>query len=131
MRELIVEAKLENADRVQDFVRAGLAGCPAKTQAQLAIVADEVFSNIARYAYAQAGGHVAVRLAAGEDITLEFEDSGAPYDPLAKADPDLSLGLEEREVGGLGIFMVKNLADRVEYRREGHRNLLTIKKNMP
>ena len=130
MKELIVEAKNENLEKVQDFVRAELENCPPKLRAQLSIVVDEIFSNIACYAYAQQGGQVTVRLALVNDITIEFEDSGMPYDPLEKPDPNTTLDVDEREIGGLGIFMVKSLMDSVRYRRIGNKNLLTIKRNM-
>lgn len=130
MKELAVEAKIENLDRVQDFVRDQLRACPPKVRAQIAIAVDEVFSNIAHYAYVQDAGTVLVRVKAGDAVTIEFEDSGRPYDPLSSADPDLSLDVDAREVGGLGIFMVKNLMDSVAYRREGSKNVLTIRKSV-
>ena len=101
-----------------------------KIQNQIRIVVDEVFSNIARYAYHPEVGGATVRIAVDDDITIEFEDSGVAYDPLAKEDPDVSLSAEEREIGGLGLFLVKNLMDSVEYRREGNKNILRIKKSL-
>jgi len=130
MNELIIEAKLENMDAVQDFISARIEDCPKKIRNQIGIAVDEVFSNIARYAYNPDVGGATVRIAVDDDITIEFEDSGAAYDPLAKEDPDVSLSAEEREIGGLGLFMVKNLMDSVEYRREGTKNILTIKKRV-
>ena len=129
MDELSVGAKLENIDMVQDFINARLGGCPQKIQNQIGIVVDEVFSNIARYAYDRSPGSVAVRMAVDGVITIEFEDDGIAFNPLAHDDPDISLPAEERELGGLGIFMVKKIMDSVEYRREGNKNILTIRKN--
>ena len=131
MKELVVKAKIENLEQVQDFVRAQLGECPPKILTQLIISVDEIFSNIASYAYEREVGDVTVRVAVGDDITLTFEDGGMAYDPLAQADPDTTLALEDREIGGLGIFMVKNLMDAVEYRRVGSKNVLTVKKNVP
>lgn len=131
MRELIVEAKIENLDKVQDFIESSITDCPPKIKRQLAISVDEIFNNIASYAYAQGEGRVTVRITVDDAVMIEFEDSGAEYDPLERDDPDISLGADERELGGLGIFMVKNLMDSMEYRREGNRNLLTIKKSLP
>ena len=128
MNEIKIEAKIENISAVQDFVNVLLADCPPKIQNKIAIAVDEVFSNIARYAYYPEVGEVTVRVAASDEITIEFEDSGAAYDPLAKDDPDVSLSAEERDLGGLGIFMLKNIMDSVEYRRDGDRNILTIRK---
>jgi anti-sigma regulatory factor (Ser/Thr protein kinase) len=65
---------------------------------------------------------------AGDAVTIEFEDDGVPYDPTAQAAPDLGQSADEREFGGLGIFMTKKLMDTVEYRREGAKNILTMKK---
>ena len=129
MDELSVDAKLENIEGVQDFIKARLGDCPQKIQNQIGIVIDEVFSNIVRYAYDRSAGSVAVRMAVDDDITIEFEDSGIAFNPLAHDDPDISLPAEERELGGLGIFMVKKIMDSVEYRREGNKNILTIRKN--
>ena len=128
MNELLIEATLENMDRVLDFVSEQLGNCPPKIRNQIGIAVDEIFSNISRYAYDPEVGGVTVRVAVDDDITIEFEDSGTAYDPLAADAPDISLPVEEREAGGLGIFMVKNLMDSVEYRREGNKNILTIKK---
>ena len=128
MDELIVEAKTENMDTVQDFINEKIWDCAMKTQNQIRIVVDEIFSNIARYAYHPEVGGAVVRIAVGDDVIIEFEDSGTPYDPLAKEDPDISLSAQDREIGGLGLFMVKKLMDSVEYRREENRNILIIKK---
>jgi sigma-B regulation protein RsbU (phosphoserine phosphatase) len=128
VHELFVEAKPENMDSVLDFVNGQIGGCPVKIQNQIGIAVDEVFSNIARYAYNPETGSVAVRIAVDDAITIEFEDKGVPYNPIETAAPDTSLSAEEREPGGLGIFMVKKLMDTVEYRREGNKNILTIKK---
>lgn len=130
MKELIVAAKIENLDRVQAFVRAALADCPRKIQNQIAISVDEIFNNIASYAYANEIGDATVRVMAGSDIRIEFEDAGIPYNPLSKDDPDTSLDADDREIGGLGIFMVKNLMDSVEYIRKDHKNVLIIQKNL-
>jgi len=130
MNELIIEAKLENMDTVLDFVSERISDCPVKIQNQIGIAVDEIFSNIARYAYHPESGGVAVRIAVGNDITIQFEDSGIAYNPLINDNPDITLAAEEREVGGLGVFMVKNIMDSVEYRREERKNILTIKKTI-
>jgi anti-sigma regulatory factor (Ser/Thr protein kinase) len=87
---------------------------------------EEIFVNIAHYAYTPETGSVTIRMSVQENIVIEFEDSGKPYNPLEKEDPDIKASAEEREVGGLGIFMVKKIMDKVEYRREGNKNILTI-----
>ena len=93
-------------------------------------VAIGILANIARYAYGESGGGVTVRVAVDGDIRIEFEDSGAAYDPLSSEEPDVSLPANERKIGGLGVFMVKKLMDSVEYRRVGTKNTLTIRKKL-
>jgi len=129
MDELIVEARIDNMDTVLDFVNARISDCPSKIQHQIGIAVDEIFSNIARYAYHPESGYATVRISVGEAISLEFEDSGAVYNPLAEDDPDITQSADERKIGGLGIFMVKNIMDSVEYRRKGNKNILVIKKS--
>ena len=129
MDELIIEAQLENIGTVLDFVNEKINDYSTKTQNHIRIAVDEIFSNIARYAYHPEVGGAVVRIAVGADIIIEFEDSGIPYDPLTQPEPDISLPADERKVGGLGLFMVKNLMDSLEYRHEGNKNILTIKKS--
>jgi len=134
MNEIYIEAKLENVDAVLDFVTEQLESggrvspCPPKIQSQIEIAVDEIFSNIARYAYAPDVGGATVRVTVGSEITIEFEDSGMQYNPLSESAPDTTPPVSKRKIGGLGIFMVKNIMDSVEYRREGSKNILTIKK---
>ncbi|MCL1893248.1 MAG: SpoIIE family protein phosphatase [Holophagaceae bacterium] len=129
MSELSIPATLENTDAVIEFLGEQLGNCPPKIRHQIEIAAEEIFTNIARYAYHPLSGNAVVRVAVGEDAMIEFEDTGAQYDPLAKDDPDVS-PTAEREVGGLGIFMVKNIMDSVDYRHQGNKNILTIKKRL-
>ncbi|MCL2218966.1 MAG: ATP-binding protein [Chitinispirillia bacterium] len=133
MDELLIDAKLENLDAVLDFIaeRLDAVQCPVKQQMRIAIVVEEVYVNIARYAYAFGTGPAVVRAAAlANDLTIEFEDEGKPYNPLEREDPDITLPAEERKIGGLGIYMVKHMMDTVEYRRERNRNILTIRKKL-
>ena len=130
MKELFIEAKIENVDTVIDFVNEQLGDCKDKIKKQIEVVVDEIFSNIARYAYQPHDGNVMVRIVVDDDVTIEFEDSGTVYNPLQKEDPDISLSSEDREIGGLGIFMVKNIMDVVEYQREGDKNILRVKKKL-
>ena len=130
---LTVEAKTENLDRVLAFIEQNLeaAGCPVRTQTQICVAAEEIFVNIANYAYAPETGNAVIRVAAGNGVAeIEFRDRGTPFDPLAKADPDVTLSAEERQIGGLGIFMVKKTMDEVLYRYEDGENILTIRKNL-
>ena len=130
MYELIIEAKLENMDTVLNFVSEHVGSCPPKIRNHIGIAVDEIFSNIARYAYHPETGGAAVRITVDEHVIIEFEDSGIAYDPLCADAPDTTLSAEEREAGGLGIFLVKHIMDSVEYRREGNKNILIIKKKI-
>ena len=134
MKEITLEATIPNIETVTDFVNQELeaADCPLKTQMQIDVAIDEVFSNIAQYAYTEPGGMATVGISITpeepREVTLVFKDSGMPYDPLKKEDPDVNLAASEREIGGLGIFMVKKTMDEVLYAFEEGQNVLTLKK---
>ena len=135
MKELTVEAKTTNIEAVTDFVNEQLEAldCPMKAQMQIDIAIDELFGNIAHYAYNPEIGKATVRVEVIEDplaVTITFIDNGVPYDPLAKADPDTTLSAEEREIGGLGIYMVKKTMDEITYEYKDGQNILAIKKNL-
>ena len=111
----------------------GEVDCPLKKQMQIAVAAEEVFVNIASYAYAPGTGAVTVRIEISDDpaaATITFSDSGVPFDPLKKADPNVTLPAEEREIGGLGIFMTRKFMDNVTYTYKDGKNVLTLKKNL-
>jgi len=132
---LDVEATNENLDAVTDFVNARLdaAGCGAKAKMQIDLAVEEIFVNIANYAYAPEIGRATVRVAVSDDpltVTITFIDRGVPYDPLKKDDPDLTLSAEDREIGGLGIFMTKKMMDDVIYEYRDGQNVLTLKKRL-
>ena len=135
MKELTVEAKTTNIEAVTDFVNEQLEAldCPMKAQMQIDIAIDELFGNIAHYAYNPEIGKATVRVEVIEDplaVVITFIDKGVPYDPLAKADPDTTLSAEEREIGGLGIYMVKKSMDDITYEYKDGQNILAIKKNL-
>ena len=133
--ELEVEAAAENLPEVQAFVEERLeaADCPIKAQMQIGVAVEEIFINIASYAYAPDKGSATVRVEVSEEpvaVTITFMDHGVPYDPLAKADPDVTLSADERDIGGLGIFMTKKIMDDVAYEYKDGKNILTLKKNL-
>ena len=133
MKELTVVATVENIETVTDFVNEQLEAldCPMKAQMQIDIAIDELFGNIAHYAYNPEVGSATVRVEVIEDplaVTITFIDNGVPYDPLAKADPDTTLSAEERDIGGLGIYMVKKSMDDIAYEYKDGQNILKIKK---
>lgn len=135
MKELEIEALTDNLPQVLAFVDEQLeaADCPMKIQMQIDIAVEEIFVNIAHYAYSPNVGRAMVRVEILPDppsVDITFIDNGIPYDPLAKADPDITLSAEERQIGGLGIFMVKKSMDDVKYEYLDGHNILTLKKGL-
>lgn len=135
MKELTLAATTENIGAVTAFVDEQLEAldCPMKAQMQIDIAIDELFGNIAHYAYHPEVGEATVRVEVVEEplsVVITFIDGGVPYDPLTAADPDTTLSAEERSIGGLGIFMVKKSMDEIAYRYENGRNILSIRKNL-
>ena len=133
--ELKLEATDDHLGEVQVFLDAQLeaANCPPKARMQLIIAAEEIFVNIAHYAYAPGSGDVIVRVeVCGEPpaVTVTFIDRGRPYDPLSRADPDVTLSADERKIGGLGVFMAKKFTDAMTYARRDGCNILTMAKNL-
>ena len=134
IEKIVIEARRENLDQVLGFMDAHLErrDCPMKVMLQLDIAVEELFVNIANYAYGDQVGQAVIQLQEEHDpegISITFIDEGMPFDPLAKPDPDVTLGAMDRSVGGLGIYMVKKSMDDMKYRYEGNRNILTIRKN--
>ena len=132
---LKVEAAVENLEKVLDFINAKLdaAGCSERAKMQIDLAAEEIFVNIASYAYAPGKGDATVRFELAEnnsEATLSFTDGGRPFNPLAAAEPDVTLPVEEREVGGLGIFLTGKLMDDFFYEYRGGKNILTMKKKL-
>lgn len=134
MKELTVDATVENIETVTEFVNQQLEqlGCPLKIQMQIDIAIDELFGNIAHYAYNPEVGPATVRVEVGPDssVIITFIDNGVPYDPLKREDPDTTLSAEEREIGGLGVYMVKKSMDDISYEYRDGQNILRIKKRM-
>ena len=133
MKELTIAATVENIEVVTDFVNQQLEelACPMKAQMQINIAIDELFSNIAHYSYNPEIGQATVRVEVMENplaVSITFIDNGVPYDPLSKEDPDLTLSAEERKIGGLGIYMVKESMDEITYEYKDGQNILSIKK---
>ncbi len=141
MKELTIPAKVDKLPEVLAFLEGYLEerDCPMKTVTQLCIALEEMFVNVAHYAYE--GSELSederdakiemddctINGAPGVRITLY--DRGFPYDPLAKEDPDTTLSAQERQIGGLGIYMVKKSMDNVSYRYEDGLNIFTMEKS--
>lgn len=135
MKELTVKADRKNLLAVQAFINEELevADCPMATHITIDVAVEEVFVNIASYAYGGKTGTVTVRVTLHEkplSAEITFIDSGKQYDPLAKPDPDVTLSAKERQKGGLGIFMVKNTMDDMKYEYKDGKNVLTLIKNL-
>lgn len=133
--ELEIEALTENLSEVQAFVGEKLerAECPIKTQMQIDVVVEEVFINIASYAYAPSTGKAIIRVEISEDhatAVITFMDRGIPYDPFAKKDPDIHADVSDRPIGGLGIFMTKKLMDEFSYEFRDGQNIMILKKRL-
>jgi len=134
--EITLEATISNMPVIMDMVVRKLdeIKCPLHTARQVRIAVEELYVNIAHYAYAPNTGSMTLRVETVKDpaaIICTFTDSGIPYNPLEKPDPDLTLPVAEKPIGGLGIYMVKKSMDEVTYRYEEGKNILTIRKNIP
>ena len=132
--EITLAATVENLTAVNEFVASFLEPlhCSPKVQFQIDLVVEEIFVNIASYAYAPGEGMATVKIAALHNppgVQITFSDEGKPYNPLENADPDLNLPMEERQIGGLGIFLVKKNMDDVKYEYRDGKNIMTVRKN--
>ena len=128
-------AKTESLNNVLGFVEETIEGfeCPMKTQTALCIAIEEVFVNVAHYAYPESEGDMTLHISFDEEsrnITFRMTDKGVPFNPLKKPDPDITLSAEEREIGGLGIFIAKKTMDSLSYSYENGENILTMIKKI-
>lgn len=135
MEELTIEARIENLGKVQEFVQKQLEqyGCSKKVLQKIDVAVDEIFSNIAQYAYAPDTGSMAVGVELIQEkraVCVTFVDKGKAYNPLQAPDPDIDLPLDLRPVGGLGIYLVRKLMDEIRYTRNGNENILQVVKNL-
>ena len=135
MKEMTIPATVENIEKVTAIVDGQLEqiDCPPKAQMQIDIAIDELFGNIAQYAYNPDTGPATVRVEVTQSpisVVITFIDHGIPYDPLKTAEPDITLSAEERTIGGLGIFMVKKTIDEITYEYKNGQNILRIRKDI-
>ena len=132
MKRYTCQAKGENLEDFLEQMRQFLMENSAskKSISQMSIVADEIFANVCSYAYPEDEGNIDIDygLDENEDFILIFTDRGIPFDPLKHEDPDTGLPIEERDIGGLGILMVKNMVDEISYKRENDCNCLMMRK---
>ena len=134
MAEITVAADLDSLNDVLAFVDGEMerAGCSMKLMTQVDMAVEEIFVNIARYAYHPEAGEASVRCEAGGDpfqIVVGFADRGRPFNPMDREDPDVTLDAEARQLGGLGILMAKKLMDDIQYEYRDGKNILTLRKN--
>lgn len=135
MKELTIQAAIENTDIVIGFVNKYLAemGGSPRLLAQIDVAVDDIFANIASYAYPKGAGDATVRVETAQDppgVIVTFIDQGIPYDPTSAAEPDVTLPPGKRPIGGLGIFMVRKTMDAISYVFRDGRNVLTLRKNL-
>ena len=135
MANKIFPAKTESLSDVLAFIEQRLEtfGCSMKLQIAICVAIEEVFVNVAHYAYKEGNGNVEFNISFDEVtrlVTFKMTDSGVPFDPLKKEDPDISLSAEERNIGGLGIFITKKTMDNVSYAYENGKNILTMTKKI-
>ena len=128
-------AKTESLSDVLGFVEQTLESfeCPMKIQTAICVAIEEVFVNVAHYAYPDSTGDMTLHIGFDESsrtITFRMTDRGVPFDPLKKPDPDITLSAEEREIGGLGIFIAKKTMDSLSYAYENGENILTMMKKL-
>lgn len=135
--EKVIEKEFPaNTDKLHEvlaFVEDELEkhNCPIKTQMLISVMVEEIFVNIALYAYPDSEGKATIGMQFSNDsVTVFFKDTGIEFNPLAKEDPDVTLKAEDREIGGLGIYMVKKSMDDVTYIRNGNENILSFKKRI-
>ena len=133
VKKLVMDATHENLSKVNQMIDDYLKdkNCSFKTRMQIELAVEEIYGNIANYAYPNGGGKAEIILQKNnKQFVMTFKDSGVPYDPLAKPDPDTTLSASERKIGGLGIFLVKKNMDDVTYEYKDGYNILTITKNL-
>lgn len=129
--ERVFAASENQLEKVTAYVEEVLeqSGCPAKTSMQIAVCAEEIFVNIAKYAYTEREETVSLGIKCEDgQAVMRFTDHGVPYDPLARKDPDVKRSAKDREIGGLGIYIVKKTMDDVQYQYQNGKNILTLKK---
>ena len=134
-KEKIFAAKTESLDEFIEFIEEELAknDCPMKQEIQIKVALEEVFVNIAHYAYPDKDGDVKAMVSFNEKekaFTFRLIDEGIPFNPLLRDDPDVTLSAEERNIGGLGIYITKKTMDSVMYSYENKQNILTIIKKI-
>lgn len=134
-KSVVITARRDKLYDAMDFIDMFLSvhKCSEKSLMEIEVAVEEIFINIASYAYPEGQGDVLMEAevdGSPEVLTLRFKDKGIPYDPLAKEDPDTTLSVEDAPIGGLGIYMLKQSMDEMFYEYKDGQNILTIKKQL-
>ena len=135
MKEKVFSANKDILPEVMAFTEECLEGfgCPMKTSVAICVAVEEIFVNIASYAYGEGTGEAALCFDFDENerlMTLVVSDEGIPFNPLEREEPDITLSAAERDIGGLGIFITKKTMDTVSYKNENGKNILTMTKKI-
>lgn len=133
METIVIDADINNMDCVTELIEEQLeqVQCPEDTIMDIETAAEEIFANVAHYAYKTGKGTVTMTievLAQEKNVIVTFTDNGVPFNPLAKPDPDTAETLHNDQIGGLGIYIVKKTMDKVEYKYENKKNILVLEK---
>ncbi|MDR0409492.1 MAG: ATP-binding protein [Spirochaetaceae bacterium] len=132
-KEFTFRASVDELEKLLDCMADIFAeySCPEKTCNQIAVITEEIFVNIARYAYDEKPGDAVVRVGrAGPVMAIQFVDTGKHFNPLEKTAPDINASIENRAIGGLGIYIAKKWMDSIHYERVDGENRLTLQKNI-
>jgi anti-sigma regulatory factor (Ser/Thr protein kinase) len=132
-REIALKASIDELEKLLDWMACIFEdySCPGKICNQIAVITEEIFVNIAKYAYNEQDGDALVRVGrAGPALVIQFSDTGKPFNPLEKIDPYINAPIEDRSIGGLGIFIAKKWMDSIQYDRSDGKNCLTLYKNI-
>ena len=135
MKEKVFSATKDALAEVMAFTEECLEafGCPMKSSMAICVAVEEIFVNIASYAYGDGSGNASLCFGFDENerlMTLTVSDEGIPFNPLERKEPDITLSAAERDIGGLGIFITKNTMDTVSYKNENGKNILTMTKKI-
>ena len=133
---MICDAVIQNLPSVQEKVSEFLEStiCRPATMMHIEMIIEELYVNVASYAYPGTTGKIQIEMALDKDpdaVRITLRDKGIPYNPLENKEPDLSLSASERSVGGLGIYLSRKFANSITYKRENDENILTFTKNLP
>lgn len=129
--EITVAASLDEIPVISDFIERLMktSGFDMKKIIEVQLAAEEACTNIALYAYPGGDGNIHIDAEVGDDLQLNIEDNGTPFDPTKLDTPPIKLGAEERPIGGLGIYLIKTYVDDISYEFKEGKNILRLIKN--